>query len=586
MKKIITLVVVLAMLGWFARGPLIDLAADYHYFPSDDARPRLYGVDVERELGFVTEDGVFLSADVYRPSGLEKAPTILIRIPYNRSFENDIKVSMISRYFAGRGYVTVLQSARGRAKSGGIFYPLKHEKADGFETLDWLKQQDWYDGRLGMWGASAYAQTEWVLADEETDIDVFFIQIASTQFKELFHVNGAFALETALFWTIRNEEPDPTEVKGPRFEKGLNTLPISQADDVGFVDTDYYNDWLANGLDSDYWGIIDGENRAKNISAPVLFLGGWYDPFLASQMRDYHAVINEAKPEIAKETRLIIGPWAHPNAVKTPDMKEEIEYRASVVIPAIPWFDYHLGLSDTLDMPKVRLFVMGDNDWRNESEWPIARAQQTTYYLNSNGRANSATGDGVLSLKMTSELTPMDAYNYDPNNPVPTAGGSLLGNRAGMKKQNELEKRQDVLVYSSDVLSERIEVTGEIIVELYVSTDAPSTDFTAKLVDVYPDGNAYNLTSTILRRSYSQGASDVDKVHKIILRLPPTSNAFHKGHTIRLEISSSDFPHFDRNANTGREFDSAENSRIAKQKIYHSAQYPSRIVLPIIPIKN
>ena len=583
MKLFLVLIVGLITLAWFGSGVLIDLAADNKYFPSDDVRERDYKIKVEREVGFITADGVELVSDIFLPKGLTKAPTVLIRIGFNRSFENNIKVDMIARYFAGRGYACVVQGTRGRADSGGVFYPLKHEKSDGIETLSWLKKQPWYDGRLAMWGASAYAQTQWVLADEQNDIDAYFIQIASTQFKELFHVNGAFALETALFWAIRNEKTDAKQVSDDMLDKGTAALPVSQADDVSYVDTTYYNDWLANDIHSPYWGIIDGKDRAKNIGAPVLFMGGWYDPFLHSQMRDYEVLMSEATPKIADETRLIIGPWAHPNAVMTPGMKEEVKFRASVVVPAIPWFDYHFGMSESLDLPRVRLFVMGDNVWRNENEWPIARTQHKAFYLASGGNANSAFGDGTLGLNMATNSSQTDSYVYDPNKPVPTAGGALLGNRAGMKKQNTVEQRDDVLIYTTEALRERTEVTGEIKVELYVSTDAPSTDFTAKLVDVYPDGNAYNLTSTILRQLYSQNDDGTEQVHKITLVLPPTSNAFQKGHRIRLEISSSNFPRFDRNSNTGRVFDSAEHSQVARQTIYHSEQYPSRLILPIIP---
>jgi len=296
----------------------------------------------------------------------------------------------------------------------------------------------------------------------------------------------------------------------------------------------------------------------------------------------YFSVIGQKTQHVSEQTKLIIGPWTHAGAVKTPGMIEEIPFRASVVIPAIPWFDYHLGLSESLEMPKVKIFVMGDNIWREENEWPLNRTKVLSYYLNSQGSANSATGDGKLSLALDPEDQAIDHYIYNPSNPVPTAGGAMLGLRAGMQVQNSVESREDVLVYTSEVLSQRLEVTGEVIVELYVSTDAPSTDFTAKLVDVYPDGNAYNLSDTILRRSFPVDGG----VYKLILSLPPTSNAFHQGHRIRLEVSSSNFPHFDRNPNTGARFDREENSRVARQYIYHSEQYPSRILLPIIPNNN
>ena len=224
---------------------------------------------------------------------------------------------------------------------------------------------------------------------------------------------------------------------------------------------------------------------------------------------------------------------------------------------------------------------MGENRWRDENQWPLARTKYVPFYLHSNGKANTLNGDGFLSISSTNDKAEHDAYIYDPTNPVPTAGGAMLSNRAGIELQNTIEERPDVLVYTTAALSKKIEVTGPIKAILYVSTDAPSTDFTAKLVDVHPDGLAYNLSDGILRQTYK--ASNGNAPTKIEIELWPTSNVFLKGHKIRLEVSSSNFPRYDRNLNTGEFIPTATKSKVAKQKIFHTKEYPSQLILPVIP---
>lgn len=361
----------------------------------------------------------------------------------------------------------------------------------------------------------------------------------------------------------------------------MNHLPIVEADDAAIGDTDFFNDWALNTQKNDYWKKIDGERRAETIQAPALLMGGWFDPFLPTQLDDFNTITSKAKPSVAKDTRLIIGPWGHAESVKLPNTGEGIPYRSESVTQSIAWFDYVLGVTKTpLSMPKVKIFVMGENRWRDENEWPLARTKYVPLYLHSNGNANTLNGDGYLAENLTHDKSEHDAYIYDPANPVPTAGGAMLSDRAGIELQNKIEERSDVLVYTTSALSEKMEVTGPIKAILYVSTDAPSTDFTAKLVDVHPDGSAYNLSDGILRQTYK--ASNDGTPTKIEIELWPTSNVFFKGHKIRLEISSSNFPRYDRNLNTGEFIPTATKTRIANQIVFHSEKYPSQLILPII----
>ena len=310
-------------------------------------------------------------------------------------------------------------------------------------------------------------------------------------------------------------------------------------------------------------------------------MGGWFDPFLPSQLADYARIKSHANGAIARETRLIIGPWTHAGEAAVPGMMERVPYRLHSILPSIPWFDYVLKVNkEPLKLPPVRLFVMGANRWRSENEWPLARTRYEAFHICSETSAATASGDGTLGKAPCASALKYSSYRYDPLNPVPSAGGATLGERAGIRRQQGVEEREDVLVYSTPPLSGDVEVTGPVRALLYVATDAPSTDFTVKVVDVYPDGTAYNLSDGIVRRSYPKTPEETPV--KIEVELWPTSNVFRKDHRIRVEISSSNFPRYDRNLNTGEFFATATRSSIAHQKVFHSDRYPSHIMLPVI----
>lgn len=554
--------------------------------PKEGVRNSQYRVQIDRDAVMTTSDGVNLVANVYRPEVTVKSPTILVRIPFTQTWKNELAADVIGNFWASRGYNVVIQGTRGRYKSGGSFYPLREERRDGIETLQWLAQQPWFDGRLGMWGGSAFGYTEWAIADQQSPgPSALIIQIASTNFHEMFHPGGAFSLESALFWAVRSRGAVDVEPSFDDLERGFNGFPLIEADNRAVGQIAFFDDWAVHTTKDDYWLGIDGKNRTRTLKAPTLLMAGWSDPFLPSQLHDYEEIQRDADPKVARGTHLIVGPWTHADPIRFPDGSDAGSYRQASLAPSIAWFDHYLR-GEPLDLQwraPVRIFVLGENKWRDEQEWPLKRTVYTPYYLRSQGSANSVLGNGGLSVRPPEGSEPPDVYRYDPRLPVPTRGGAMLGPRAGMHSQVEVETRSDVLVYTTDILQNDMEVTGPIKAELFVSTSAPSTDFTVKLVDVYPDGKAYNISDGIIRRNYEGVANTGNTPTKIEIELWPTSTLFRVGHRIRVEVSSSNFPRYDRNPNNGGAVAAVDSPITANQTVFHSVGATSHILLPIIP---
>jgi len=413
------------------------------------------------------------------------------------------------------------------------------------------------------------------------------VYFASTDFYGMFYPGGAFSLDSALSWAARShgtkdhsDWPSPEQV-----EQAARGFPLLDADRrITGTDVSFFKDWVEHPDRDSYWDNIDGRDRLESLRAPVLLMAGWYDPFLPTQLADYVHVRESGDSAVAAGSQLIVGPWTHADEVTFPDGTKAENFRKQSVALSLPWFDANSGMA-TLPSPPVRLFIMGRNAWRDEHEWPLARTKYTSFFLGGGGSANSSAGDGKLNVIAPTAKEPADIFTYDPLNPAPTAGGAMIGPAAGITRQNEVENRQDVLVYTTPVLDRDVEVTGPVSLVLYVSTTAPNTDFTAKLVDVHPGGSAFNVSEGILRRSY-QDAHDplaTEGVHQIQIELWPTSEVFFKGHEIRLEVSSSNFPRFDRNPNSGNRIASEAKVIDAKQTVRHGLQFPSRLILPIIP---
>lgn len=551
-----------------------------------------FAVREEKGAALLTSDGISLVADIYRPQHTARTPTILVRIPLTRDLKNSLFASMIGKMWAERGYTAVIQGTRGRFGSGGTFYPLRRERQDGIETLHWIAQQPWFDGHILTWGGSAFGQTQWAIADQSAPgPSALMVYFASTNFHDMFYPGGAFSLDSALSWATRSrgtrdqaDWPSADEVK-----RAANGFPLLDADRRATgANVNFFKDWVEHPDRDAFWADVDGQNRVQSLKAPVLLIAGWYDPFLPTQLNDFIRIRQSSETLVATRSRLIVGPWTHASEVTFPDRTKAENFRLQSLALSLPWFDENSGrATPPPDSYPIRIFVMGKNQWRNEQEWPLARTQYVPYFMSSGGTANGANGDGTLNVVAPSAAARPDSYIYDPSHPVPTAGGAMIGPAAGIAPQNDVESRQDVLVYSTSILSEDTEVTGPISLILYVSTTAPDTDFTAKLVDVHPDGSAFNISDGILRRTYQDAQSPAasERIQQIHIELWPTSMVFFKGHRIRVEVSSSNFPRFDRNPNTGDNIASEAKVRAAKQTVMHDPEYPSRLILPIIPLR-
>ena len=549
------------------------------FLPSEGVRSKQNRVRIDRDVQMKTSDGTNLSSFIYRPKVEGKTPTILVRIPMARTLFNKTAADLVGRFWAQRGYTVVLQGTRGRLGSGGEFYPLRTERRDGIETLHWLQEQPWFDGRLGMWGGSAFGYTQWVVGDQhDPGPTALNIQIASSRFYDMFYRGGAFSLESALYWGIRSHDNRDRKPSMKQLAPGFDGFPLIEADDRSGADVPFFNDWVTHSKPDEYWNEIDGHVAPRDLKAPVLLLAGWFDPFLPAQLDDFVRIRKESAKIVAESTRLVIGPWAHARTVELPDGFKPLNYRKESLGRSLPWFDQHLmKIPDIKQTSPVRIFVMGENVWRDEDDWPLARARSTPYYLGSGGTQSDPECAGVLDTEPGPQ-TGSETYVYDPLDPVPSAGGAMIGPRAGISILNDVEARPDVLVYSSPVLQHDLEVTGPVDLVLYVSTSAPNTDFTAKLVDVHADGTAYNVSDGILRRSYAP-----DRIEEISIRLWPTSMLFRKGHRVRLEVASSNFPRYDRNLNMGGNLATGVETQTARQTIYYGSAYPSRLILPVVP---
>jgi putative CocE/NonD family hydrolase len=580
-----------------------------------------HSMRVDRNVAVEMRDGTQTYVDVYRPAADGRYPVILQRTPYDKALITLALVQIDFLRAVEQGYAVVIQDVRGRYTSRGDFKPFYQEMNDGYDSVEWCASQPWSDGNVGMVGASYIGAVQWLAAVTAPPHLKAIVPVvtASDYYEGWTYQGGAFQWGFMVSWVppylateaVVNERfgSHPTGKTRDQLVGMLDdmqstfaTLPLKDLPLMGEL-APYYLEWLGHPSRDEFWKGVSIEDRHANVRVPALNVGGWYDIFLGGTLRNFTGVREKGATREARDgARLLIGPWIHSNPAAQVAGTVDMGVRSGVGGTALQFdqvglylrfFDRWLkGNEHALDEDApVRLFVMGEGAWRDEQEWPLARTQFTSFYLHSGGRANSSSGDGLLSTQEpTSERA--DAYLYDPNNPVPTLGGQLccyfFQFPAGAFDHRQLEQRPDVLVYSTPPLERDVEVTGPVTVNLWAVTDAPDTDFTAKLVDVFPDGTARNLTDGVVRARYRQGT---DRPRPIRPNEPvqytidcwSTSNLFKAGHQIRLEISSSNFPRFDRNMNTGGELGADIDMRVAKQTILHDREHPSSVVLPIIP---
>ncbi|MCY4633494.1 MAG: CocE/NonD family hydrolase [Acidobacteria bacterium] len=577
-------------------------------------------------------DGVELATEVYLPPGEGPFPVILQRTPYNRrspSAGSDCDAA-VGRYFAERGYALLNQDTRGRYRSGGEFDAMRQEPPDGFDAVEWAAVQPWSNGRVGMIGGSYVGLTQWQAAGETPPhlVAIAPHYSSSDYHKGWTYQGGAFDLWFAQSWTAQTLAPDTLqrrlEAAGMPLEQVLQEVEAFVAegreklrddwlwqlplkDFAGFRRDGniaaYYDEWLARPGYDDYWAGLDLETKYPRIQVPALITGGWYDIFQEGTIRNFMGLREEGGTEAARTgTQLVMRALCHacPGDTTAGAIDFGPDNALDLNAAWARWFDFWLkGIDNGVaDDPPVRLFVMtppdegtmGGGFWIEADEFPLPDAVETRFYLRSGGHANSAAGDGALSPEGPGGEP--DTYVYDPREPVPTVGGNMCCRNdmlaSGAFDQRGVERRGDVLVYTTEPLDEDLTVIGPVQVELWAASSARDTDFTAKLVDVHLDGYAHNVSEGIVRArfrnsDYLESWITPGAVHDYTIDMGYTANVFRRGHRIRLEISSSNFPHFDRNLNTATVFGEGAEPVPATQRVLHDDLHPSQLVLQVAP---
>jgi putative CocE/NonD family hydrolase len=521
---------------------------------------------ITRDLRVPMPDGVVLFADHYAPRTGPKLPTILVRTPYGR---RGFFGAMYARPFAERGYQVLIQSCRGTAGSGGEFRYARYEHDDGLATIAWMKQQEWFSGDLAMVGGSYLGFVQWaVAADAGPDVKVLVPQITSADFNH-FRFQGGLTLESSLSWSTMMTQQAATGLqlrslwgqrkRQRRLDQAYNHLPLKEADRVAIDQpSQAFQSVITHGPDDEYWKPVDYSASVAEVTTPIYLQAGWYDLFLDWQLKDYQTL-----RQAGRQPFLLIGPWTHGQFSSLSIMTRE----------TLAWLNAHLkGNRAGLREAPVRLFVMGENTWRDFADWPPP-AQQERWYLQPGG---------ALAPTLPPASEP-DHYRYDPADPTPAVGGNSLGDQKhmGAKDNRALEARPDVLVYTSAVLEQDIEIIGPVTADLYVRSKLEHTDFFARLCVVEPSGKSVNLCDGIIRLVPGRSGVEVEGSRHIQIDLWPTAYRFRRGQRIRVQVSSGAHPRFARNTGSGESLATAIILLAADQQVYHDPARPSAILLPV-----
>ncbi len=525
-------------------------------------------VRVERDLEVPAADGVALLADRYAPADVERAPVVLVRSPYGRRGPFGL---MCGQAFASQGFQAVVQSVRGGFGSGGVFEPLD-EREDGLATIAWLREQEWFGGAFAMHGPSYLGYVQWAVAAEAgPELKALSMQVTASTFRDAVNVGGAFALESALIWvdlTARMKHSlsgITTGIMSPRRARraALSGRPLAELDRLATgAQQRFFQELLTNGADTPFWDRRDFSATVSRVDAPVNMTGGWYDIFLPWQLRDYAAL-----RAAGHRPYLTIGPWFH---------ADQRMMRGSVG-EAVKWFRAHL-LDDPSQLRErpVRLFVTGAAEWREFPDWPVPGMAEERWHLQP---------DGALAPGEPPESAP-DAYRYDPRHPTPFLGGpTLLGETRPSTDQRRLERRRDVLTYTSAVLEEDLEIIGPVAADLRVRSNREHTDFVVRLCDVAPDGESLNLCEGMRRLMPGAPEAGADGVRRVAVELWPAGHRFRRGHRVRVQVASGAYPRVARNPGTGEPIGTATAMLTADQEVLHSPAHPSAIILPVVPAR-
>jgi putative CocE/NonD family hydrolase len=570
-------------------------------------------IKLEINVPVKMRDGTLLYADVWRPDKAGKFPAILTRTPYNKNLMFPTHAGYMNpQRMARAGYAVVIQDVRGTGDSEGRAFLWKQEVEDGYDAVEGVAALPWCDGNVGMYGFSYFGYTQWAAAVARPPHLKAICPGMTHHVPRSFPFSAkgdTYKLQIHLGWFLsrslqelarKNLPPEEMKSVMKRLMYLLDTvkeqqrfLPMKDSPAVKIIEEldlmePRYAGTLSHISDDAFWkDAAGGPLPLENLDVPVFHIAGWYDTEMTPGVLISYRKIETMKKPVKQ--KMLIGPWIH--TADMPNVVGQLDFglaSAGMVIDVtglhLKWFDRWLkGIHNDVDgEAPVGIFVMGDNTWRDEKEWPLARTKYTKYYLHSGGQANTRSGDGALGFKAP-EDEPYDSFLYDPRNPAPSSEMGM-----GAFDQRDNENRPDILVYSTPTLEKEIEVTGPVRVTLYAASSAVDTDFTAKLIDVWPDGAAYNVAEGIARARYRRSASTPElikpgEVYEYDIDLGGTSNVFKARHRIRLEISSSHFPKWDRNLNTGHTVGQDAEIQLALQTIYHNQQFPSHIVLPMIP---
>ena len=553
-------------------------------------------VRVQTNILVPMRDGVHLAADLYLPNQTGPFPVLLTRTPYNKN-----RGSQTARRYAEQGYAVVVMDSRGIHASQGEWEPYVNEALDGYDTQQWIGHQEWCDGNIGMYGTSYPGFTQLLPAPYRSPYVKSLLPVAaqSDNFGSIWSTNGLYHLALGLSWGTRHEAIATGQtIPNPNWMEVMSHLPLQSAmDEIGI-----YSEFVANTIRhqayDDFWRQMSIRDQYAEMDVPAYHVTGWYDDLISETLLNFTKMRKLSQSKHSRRwQKLLIGPWGHgvrPSAqYGDADFGSEVEIDFEAI--QMQWFDYHLkGILNGLDrQAPIRIFVMGENVWRDEYEWPLARAVPRKMFLHSEGYANTRFGNGTLSNKQPGSQPP-DRYTYDPNHPVPTYGGHGCCGAGttpdGPLDQRSTEQRRDVLVYSSEPLEQDTEVTGTVWVKLFFSTDVTDTDFFVTLSDVFPNGKANLITEGALRTRFRDSLEEPtlltpNQIYEVDIPMWETSNVFKEGHRIRLHVTSSNFPRFNRNLNSGKSLgeETLEDLRVAIHTIYHDREHTSTLTLPVIP---
>ena len=559
-------------------------------------------------------DGTVLRADIYRPHTADAVPVILMRTQYGKSDAQAGSRYQPPDWFASHCYLVVIQDVRGQGTSGGTFSEFTHDMEDGYDSVEWAAALPGSNGKVGMYGSSYVGATQWLAAVAAPPhlATIVPANTASDYYDGWTYEGGEFRLAFVQPWAMglatsaaqnRNDQAAAAQLKAASAEptrwmefRPFKDLPPMQPQNPAVAP--WYFDWIRHSTRDDFWRQFSIRDRYPSVRVPVLHFEGWYDAFLAGGTENFAGMMAHGGTQFARDNqRLVVGPWDHvnwgrPGSTPAPLLKDVGAVGDSPINDLmLAWFDHFLKgrQNDVAGKPRVDYFVMGADSWRSATSWPLPQTKWTTFYLSGPGGSDERKGELVSTAP---GAQPPDTYTYDPTFPAPSLGGhSCCGAQSGPQgpyDQLPVEQRSDVLVYSSAPLEHDTEVTGPISVRLWAQSTATDTDFTAKVTAVKPDGAVINLNNGILRTSFRDSLSDPTpttpgRPYELQIQIWPTSYEFRTGDRIRLEISSSDYPQFAPNPNTGAPFGTDTATQIATQTILHDGEHRSAVTLPVIP---